>query len=63
MYLAIVQFERPHALKRVAGYPAFEYTQDAGVVSVGIAGMTTAPAGVPRPVGDANLIRPETLER
>jgi hypothetical protein len=61
--VAIVQFERPAGLKPVAGFPGYTYDPEAGVVSVGIAGVTTPAAGVPRPVGDANLIRPETLER
>jgi hypothetical protein len=63
VYVAIAQFERPAALKPRAGFPAFTHEPDAGVVAVGIAGITTPPAGVPRPVGDANLLRPETLER
>lgn len=63
IYVAIVQFERPAGLKPVTGFPGYMYAPEAGVVSVGIAGVTTPAAGVPRPVGDANLIRPETLER
>jgi hypothetical protein len=63
LYVAIAQFDHPQALKPQPGSSTYRYDPAAGNVYVGLAGFVSAPAGVPRPVGDANLIKTETLER
>jgi hypothetical protein len=63
LYVAIAQFEHPEKLQAATGFPGYRYTPECGRVSAGIAGVVSPTAGVKRPVGDANMVRTETLER
>ncbi|HEY9723542.1 MAG TPA: hypothetical protein V6D47_16140 [Oscillatoriaceae cyanobacterium] len=62
IYLAIAQFDAPGGLNAHPGETTYNWISDAGTIDVGIAGVRAEPDSVPRPVGAANLIRPETLE-
>lgn len=62
MFVAIAQVEKPEALGARPGLPAYEWRSEAGVVRVGIAGVRGGEADLRRPVGEANLILPETIE-
>lgn len=63
IYLAIAQFDHPQALKPRAALRAFEYAPEAGPARVGLAGVRPGEAQPPRPVGEATMILPATLER
>ena len=59
MYLAVAQVE--DATKLVPLGAERRYDQAAGLVHVGIAGLPAGRGEAPRPVGDANLLRPGHL--
>lgn len=62
VFVAIARLQNPQALKPQPGLPTYRYTPEAGVIQVGIAGVRATEGGLPRPVGDAVLIMPETVE-
>lgn len=62
LFVAIAQVEKPEALVARPGLPAYTWRFEAGVVRVGFAGVRGGEAAIRRPVGEANLILPETIE-
>lgn len=63
LFVAVAQFDHPEKLEPQQGFPGFKWNTDVGNIYVGIAGIVSPRASVPRPVGDANLIRTGTLEQ
>lgn len=62
MFVAIARVQNPQALKAQPGLSAYRYVPEAGVLQVGIAGIRATEGSLPRPVGDAVLVMPETVE-
>lgn len=62
LFLAVAVPEDPAALVPVAGMPWWRYDPAGGALDVGLAGRPRHPGDLPRPVGDAVVLRPGWLE-